>query len=247
MPPTNEGPSESVLAALPPKALQFLSTLSRSVPIRAALAARGYDDSEHERGWALLLEVTGYRAPLANSQTLATDVRDAVVEIDAWDEPNFRIIRAALESRHPEQAVFVMGDLSASTGYASVPGLAKLLDRLDELESGKDRKATRKEDHAALATLEKRGITKAERARLHGLVETAKKADMPEAVEHLEKAAEGSAQKSKQAQAEALRKLYAWYREWSETARSVIARRDYLIRLGLAKRKAGKGNEPAPA
>jgi hypothetical protein len=64
-------------------------------------------------------------------------------------------IPEARESRHPEQAVFAMGDLSASAGYASVPGVAKLLDRHDELE----------------------------------------------------------------AQTEALRKLYVWYREWSETAR----------------------------
>lgn len=36
---------------------------------------------------------------------------------------------------------------------------------------------------------------------------------------------------------EGLRALRAWFDDWSETARTVVARRDYLIRLGLAKRK----------
>lgn len=34
-----------------------------------------------------------------------------------------------------------------------------------------------------------------------------------------------------------LENLRAWFVEWSETARAAIGRRDYLIRLGLAKRK----------
>lgn len=30
--------------------------------------------------------------------------------------------------------------------------------------------------------------------------------------------------------------LYRWYNDWSATARAVIARRDYLIAMGLAER-----------
>ncbi len=40
-----------------------------------------------------------------------------------------------------------------------------------------------------------------------------------------------------------LRALRAWYDDWAETARTVMTRRDYLIRLGLAKRK--KSAKPA--
>ena len=73
--------------------------------------------------------------------------------------------------------------------------------------------------------------------------------DMPEAEEELEarkKARTEGPDKSTEAHAAALLKLHAWYREWSETARSVITRRDYLIRLGLAKRKGRRGEGPAP-
>ncbi|HEY8077283.1 MAG TPA: hypothetical protein VIF62_24320, partial [Labilithrix sp.] len=31
--------------------------------------------------------------------------------------------------------------------------------------------------------------------------------------------------------------LHAWLQEWSETARTVLTKRDQLIRLGLAKRR----------
>ena len=75
---------------------------------------------------------------------------EATAEIDGWDEPNFRILRATLKRKFPEQAAFVFDNLAASTGAASVLGVTRLLDRLDELESGDARKKTRKQDHAAL-------------------------------------------------------------------------------------------------
>jgi hypothetical protein len=55
------------------------------------------------------------------------------------------------------------------------------------------------------------------------------------------------------AQDAALRALSAWYRDWSETARAVIHRRDYLLMLGLSQRKStpadssDDGNDPEPA
>ena len=50
-----------------------------------------------------------------------------------------------------------------------------MLDRLDGLEEGTDRKATHKEDLAAIKLLEDRGYTKEARKGLRGLIETAKK------------------------------------------------------------------------
>jgi hypothetical protein len=84
-------------------------------------------------------------------------------------------------------------------------------------------------NHAALATLTKRGLSAAERARLRALVSTATTAA---------KINEGASDAAEEAPSnEAVLKLYAWYGEWSEVARAVIKRRDHLIRLGLAKRK----------
>lgn len=40
--------------------------------------------------------------------------------------------------------------------------------------------------------------------------------------------------------------VYAWYVEWREVAKADIKRRDHLIQLGVAQRKAPKKAEAAP-
>jgi hypothetical protein len=232
-------PSRQILDDLPGRALKFLSTVSRSKPIHAALAERAYTADEHQEGWELVLQVSGYHLPRGAASDEDPEVSHAVVELDQWDEPNFRLIHAALARRHPDQDAFVFNNLEPATGAGAVISVSTLLDRLDALESGEERKATRKADHAALATLAKRKITKDERARLRGLVKVALK---PAKIEPAAPPVASEADQQK-----ALLKLWSWYSEWSETARIVITRRDHLIRLGLAKpkRPAKKGeNEP---
>jgi histidyl-tRNA synthetase len=155
-------------------------------------------------------------------------------QVDAWDEDGFRIVRAGLTRLHPAQASFVLNSLGPSVGIGAVVGVKTLLDRLDALEKSPERKATRKEDHAALATLSARGITARERARLADLVQTAQSTTEIEAPDEAGKAAR------EEAYVKALGALRVWYVDWSDMARSVIKRRDYLIRLGLAKRKSTK-------
>jgi hypothetical protein len=57
------------------------------------------------------------------------------------------------------------------------------------------------------------------------------------------------AEKVAKSEADTLRNLMAlraWYEEWSSIARVVIKRRDYLIRMGLAKRRVLAVEPPAP-
>ena len=236
--PLTPQPSRQVLEELPTRSLKFLSAVSKSLLIHAALEARGYSDADHQEGWELLLQVSGFHHP-ASGPTESAAARDATVELDAWDEPNFRLIRAALDRRHPEQSLFVFEGLTASTGAGAVLGVATLLDRLDALEKSPARDATRKADQAALDTLTSRGISAAERKRLRALVTTAMTAAKSEE--------DPSPTAADPAPTEASLKLHAWYGEWSEIARAVIKRRDHLIRLGLAKRKkATKGAPEKP-
>jgi hypothetical protein len=48
--------------------------------------------------------------------------------------------------------------LQPATGAEALLGIRALLDRLDQLEKGPSRKATRKQDSEALALLAERGI-----------------------------------------------------------------------------------------
>lgn len=237
--------SRQVLEEAPERVLTFLAGVGTSVLIRMGLARVGYSEKDHEEGWRLLHAATGYQAPVP-IPIAEQAVSDAISELDAWDEPNFRLARAALVRRHPDAAAFLFADLDAATGSAAVLSVKTFLDRLDQLDGtlpGRDHKdrAKKAADGAATAALAKRGITPTERGRLRALVAMAEKgAELSKEALQLAKESE----KQAEARVLALGELRAWYDEWAETARVVIKRRDQLIRLGLAKRRSGGGNEP---
>jgi hypothetical protein len=230
-----------VLAATPGKVLTFLRAAATKLEIRAALFSAGYSAEEQAAGWTLLQQATGYVPGIASATDDAA-ARSAIAEVDAWDEPGFRRISAALERLHPDQHAFVFAGLEAAQGVGSLLSVTTMLDRLDALESSPARQATRVADQAALATLAKRGITSELRKHLRELVRVAQTAATPTF----------AANTTVDEQETALRALQAWYRDWSETARAVIRRRDYLLMLGLTQRKSRDDSEdpeppPAPA
>ncbi|HEU4406834.1 MAG TPA: hypothetical protein VFS43_16320 [Polyangiaceae bacterium] len=227
--------SRQTLEQTPGRVHQFLRGVGTSASIRAQLTARGYSKKVHAQGWRLLQATSGFFDDGAtDGEADDTAVRAAIAEIDAWDEPGFRIINASLRARHPAQHAFLTQGLRASTGAESVTGVAALLDRLDALERAPEREATRKADHAALATLADRGIDARERKRLRALVERAQ--DFAERFDNPSERA-----KVEKRMREALLELRLWYEEWSEMARVTFKRRDELIRLGLASRRPRRG------
>jgi hypothetical protein len=222
------GPSRRTLDDVPQRVFTFVLAVVEVPAIRAALATKGYTAEEHAYAWERLarLAIVGPKsAPVLVNRV----ARDAVDELNAWDEPNFACIKATLDRLHPEQSAFVFHNLEPKQGPEAVLGVGLLLDRLDDLENSPDRLATRDQDHAALATLAQRGYTAQERARLRELV-------------NLTKNVAGSvAPLSNEERTVIVEQLYAWLTDWSTYAKTVITRRDHLIRLGLAKRKKGAG------
>jgi len=242
------GYSRQLLDETPERALKFLAGVAASAEIRTVLNQYGYCDSEHQLGWTLLHAATGYR-PSPPPPEIDHAAAEAIAALDAWDEPNFRLARATLNRRFPEQAEFVFQDLTAATGAGALLSVRTFLDRLDMLEGklpGRDHKhkETKQADLKAVATLAERGITTEERARLRKLLTTAQRG--AQALAETEKlAAEAAAQAA--AREQTLSELRSFYEEWAEVARVVIHRRDHHIRLGLAKRKPKKTAEPEPA
>jgi hypothetical protein len=234
--PNLTDPSDDVLGRLPARAFTFISTLSTSRPIFALVAARGLDKDILADGWKKLHAVSGYAVDgAAPSVDVSPETRAALVEVDAWDEPNFAVTRAALAVGYPSACEFLMNGLEAAQGRGAIQSVGTYLRRLDALESGKGRdKHEHKTDKAAIAKLASRGITSEVRARLEKLV-----ASLEEGPDDAEPAASPAVPLSGPRRA-ALVALYGWFFEWSETARAVIRRRDYLIRLGLAQRKPKK-------
>ncbi len=231
--------SRETLETVPTRSLAFLRAVGTTRPIRAALLGRGYSAEDHQEGWRYLHACAGFSEDSGEMDAEEPTVRDAIAELDGWDESGFRIVRATLERRFPDQAEFVLKGLKPATGAAAVLSVERLLERLDALESAPERKDSRKEDLAALEVLAKRGIDEAKRKRLRELVTTAK------SVAPIVQVDPKIAEQEEAARLEALSNLYAWYREWTEVARATIKRRDHLIRLGLASRRTGgEGKEP---
>jgi hypothetical protein len=224
-----------ILEETPEKVLPFLRAIATRVEIRVAMLGAGYTAEEQAYGWKLLLDVSGH-APAALPPGDDERARAAIAELDAWDESGFRRIHAALGRLHPEQDAFVFAGVGPGHGVGAVISVATLLDRLDALEKSPDRSSTRDADQAAMATLAKRGIDAALRQHLRELVAVAQTARLPTTPE--------PAEPSEDQRQETLKILRAWYKDWSETAHAMIRRRDHLVLMGLAKRKAPVHDDP---
>jgi hypothetical protein len=164
--------------------------------------------------------------------------REATAQLDQWDGANFDRARAALDHRHPDQSAYVFDNLSAKSGAEAIGSVRTFLDRVAALRDGTDsaRTSTRDADKAAAALLATRRIVDAdEERRLRALI-----ADATSLAE-LPVIAEPDPTKRQQT----ARKLDAWLRDWRETARVLITRRDHQIRLGLAERRAPKAEAAA--
>ncbi len=225
-------PSKETLEAVPGRVFTFLMGLAESLPARAVLMGVGFTPAEHEYSWSRLQKLGALPKRL---EAIDPVVRGAIVELDAWDGPNFTAIAEALMRDHAEQAEFLFDNLEASDGPEAVPGVEKLLDRLDALESGKGRPSGAEEkDASALALLAVRGYPKEERQRLRGLVETTKRVAPAPRLGERERD-------------EILIELYRWHSDWSAQARKSITSRATLIRLGLAaRRRRKKSGSDAP-
>jgi hypothetical protein len=117
-----------------------------------------------------------------------------------------------------------------------------VLDRLDNLRDGAERKATRKQDHEALELLATRRIDANLLQELRKHIKIAKSA-RPVTMADVTPGPDPNVERVK-----ALIALRALYQEWSEIAKAVIRRRDLLIRMGLATRhRPAKADDDAAA
>ncbi len=213
----------------PERVLRFLRSLNQWPALMQQLVLAGYSEEEHEYAWELLHQISAYRKP---SHALAEHQKQAVAQLDAWDEPNFRRASAALKFRYPDQHAFLFQDLKAEQGDRAILSVRTFLDRVEILEKGTDpkRQHTAPDDQAAVALLHQRKILSKEILAL--LREWLKAAQSLPDIDPIIQA-----EQHKAAQQQILTRLAIWYEEWSETARTLQLRRSYQISLGIAKRR----------
>ncbi len=231
--------TRETLEETPERALQLLRAAGTSRAIRAMLMDVGYTPQIHAKAWKNLRFACGNNADDTLIEVEDPAVRTAITFVDTRDEWFFKILGAVWKYNFPEQLAYVLkGDLGPSTGMQSVLNMSIALDRLDVLEKGQERKATRKEDAAALALLAERKIDEQLRATMRKHVNTAQDAT-PVTLSDVTPSTDPEV-----ARLEALVELRKFYEEWSEIAKATIKRRDHLIRMGLASRRAPTKPEP---
>jgi hypothetical protein len=226
--------SSAQIDRLTTRALKLLSAVSQVGEIRHHLEQGGYTEEDHRRGWLLLLYLLGYNEPASTADHAnQLSQQRAVQQLDEWDGPHFDRARAALEHHYPAQARYVFGGITAKSGPEVIGTVLAVIDRVAALRDGTDptRADSRAEDAAAAQLLAKRRIlTREDDQRLRALIEEATRlADLPVANEP---------DRGKRQQT--ARELEAWLKDWRETARVLVTRRDHQIRLGLAERRTSR-------
>lgn len=221
------------------RGLPFLRSLSVVQGISRILMQAGYTPEAHSEGWSMLLALMGYTPDASSLDVSSAAQAKAIAELDQWDGPHFARARAALEHLHPDQAAYIFSSLVQAEGAAAVSSVKTFCDRAAALRDASDpaRTGTREEDKAAIQTLADRQIFNPEiEAHLRELIQQATSLDTePSTVE--DTTATNDYQQTAQ-------RFHAWLTDWRETARVVITRRDYLIRLGLSARRPRKAAEP---
>jgi hypothetical protein len=222
--------------AIETRALRMLRTLSTSATIRAEMQAHGYTDADHDEGWRYCLAVAGFgpttEAPTTNEGT----IRAAVRALEDFTVNDLTCFSVAVKRLHPEHHEALFGGLTFARGPDAMIEATLFIERYAPLLT----KHAKKGDHAVVALLERRGLTRQAFAVLSEQADLARSTptnvDAPDAAQGKERDVQ-------------LAKLEAWLTDWTTTARRAIQRRDQQLRLGIGRRHraASPVVPPAPA
>ncbi|MDX9722737.1 MAG: hypothetical protein RBU37_18460 [Myxococcota bacterium] len=202
---------------------KFLRGVSINPRVRSILESVGYTEEQHQELWGLYLTLMGNDRKLGNS-LIAAEAKAAIEDIDASDEPLFKLAHFSLFARFPEQDAKLFDKLSPQTGYDSVVAMQTFLERLQALREGSP------QDQAAAELLRSRPILTADR-----------EAELLQAIEVAKGLNRGpTTPTNDDAYQEAARAFLNHLREWRGIASVLIKRKDDRIMLGLSKRRSTK-------
>jgi hypothetical protein len=229
---SNPIPSRITLDKTIPRATRLLNALAQRPDIYKYLALKGsYSPQHHRRGLDLLMRAMGTTpALLTSGREEGSGHGDDVARCAEADDIVLAQLDAALRFDHAAVYAILAEGLQPDEGVKAVTNLRLLTSRVSELKA--DPGAVEGGAGAVQAALEAMASFGLTQARLDELEALATRAgELPE-VEV------GALPTLSAAEVDAARvALYQWHRGWARIARSVVTRRDWLIRLGLARRR----------
>ncbi len=225
--------SRQTLVASVPRAVAFLGAVKIHAPLARTLAREiAFDDAEQERGWSLCRTVASADAPDSDVEALV----EAVAACERFLGEGFVRARGILQLYHPDAARAAVDRVSATTQkLEAVMAVQIFVENCRALPADDGAPSRSRGPRAALASV---GVDDRELDRLSGLVAAASGLDREEAPRAFRAGPNGSSEDRRERD---LARVYVWITAWSEMARTVVTRKDDLIRLGLAKKKPPKG------
>lgn len=208
------------------RVMKFLMA-SNEPKIAPLLAQRGFSEEDRQEGWTLLDNATGRHMAMTPAKgTFSPNYKIVVESLDDWENTWFDVASAALSRKFPAVYERVFHSLSKVSGPEVVINVRTFLGRLDELSGDV-------QGQAALELLDKRGLTAQRIADAQTLLEELAKEQTDET--------EPIDTKALAAQREvAVDEMWAWFKDWSVTARTVIKNRNYHVMLGLVSSHGSK-------
>lgn len=233
-------PSDDTLDLVGARGFKFLSALGELRDVRALLEARGYTPAVHKRGWELIDALSGRASLVPPAPSLdANAVKAHIRAVEAWAEVNIPILEVSLLDHTAQRDYLLPQRLRDRNGREDrVQTVSTLMTRIARLDDDPARKATRRDDDAALEILTARGIDAAacEKVRASlAVIHQGVRDEQPSAAPSTSRAHKLA--------------LYRWLTEWTTITRTLVKNRSQLIRMGLAKPSRAKrpGVAKAPA
>ncbi|MBK8256228.1 MAG: hypothetical protein IPK82_26620 [Polyangiaceae bacterium] len=215
--------------------LRFLLGV-RHARVAAVLRVHGFTEKDLNEGWSLLRALGKTRldaeeAPVPQDEAL-------VYQLDQWENKWFPIAKATLARHAPAVHAWFFRNLSQTEGPAVVLSVGTFLQRFDSLEKPEDKGGPKGGGgKAAKKKLQERGLSAEVLDAARALIDKlggiqSSDVELPDLEqEEAELAAAESA-------------MWAWYREWSDIARTVIKQRSLLRLMGfLQTNRAGVEEE----
>jgi len=216
--------SDEQLDGIEGRSVKLLSAIGRTPIIQVSLQPVGFDAAELQLGWSLV-HACGNFVEGSKDAKVDPEIAGAAKELNELDEPLVTRVDAVLTRLYPGLRDAVLKNVDPVDGPEAVVVIKNLLTNIDNVEKTAEGKAFVK-------VLAKRGLDATERARLKKLVAKAQE------LTKLRPPVDDAKHR------EALVALKIWFDDWAATAKTVIKRRDLLIRMGLASPRAKGGGTP---
>ncbi|MBN2724537.1 MAG: hypothetical protein JXR95_10745 [Deltaproteobacteria bacterium] len=202
------------------KVLKFLISF-HNPKVVALMGARGFDHDSLSEGWNLLRQAADWMFEIKQLDSTSFAVKsDTVALLDRWENTWFDVADAALARLYPDVHRKLFSGISRGSGFGVVKNIQTLVGRLEELEADQTQDAIN-----ALAILEKRGLTQSERDTIKHILEDVTLEKMSE--EFLIEPDEIEKRKKHEEE------VWAWYLDWSKTARTVVANEKLRGLMGI--------------